>query len=84
MYCVWTVGAFPDPLKKRVRLSTHPSFSLAAAAVIVAATVVACIKQTVAATAVAEQNDNQDNPANITATETIVVTHNKYLRIFLR
>ena len=58
-------------------------FSLAAAAIIIAATVVAGIQQTTAA-AVAEQEDNQNNPANITATETVIVTHNQYLRIFLR
>ncbi len=68
--------------KQKGALYAHPSFSLAAAAIIIAATVVAGIKQTTAA-AVAEQQDNQNNPANITATQT-VITHNQYLRIFLR
>ncbi|MBQ5608261.1 MAG: hypothetical protein IIU86_04480, partial [Oscillospiraceae bacterium] len=63
--------------------SAHPSFCLAAAAVVVAAAVVIAAQQ-VTATAVAEQNDNQNNPANITATETVIVTHNQYLRNFLR
>ena len=64
-----------------MRLSTHPSFSLAAAAVIIAAAVVAA--QQVAATAVAEQDDDQNDPANITAAETVIVTHNQYLRNFV-
>ena len=54
---------------------------LAAAAVIVAATVVAAAQQA-AATAVAQENEDQDDPANVTAAETIVVTHTKYLRNF--
>ena len=55
-------------------------FTLAAAAVIVAAAVAAA--QQVAATAVAQQQDDQNDPANITAAETVIVTHNQYLRIF--
>jgi len=71
--------------KKRARLSTHPLLSrLAAAAVIIAATAVAAAQKTAVATAVAEQQDDQDDPANITAAETVIVTHNSYLRIFLR
>ena len=53
---------------------------LAAAAVVVAATVVTAAQQT--ATAVAQENENQNDPANVTAAETIVVTHIKYLRNF--
>ena len=60
---------------------------LAAAAVIVAATaaviVVAAAIAAPGAAAVAEQEDQNDDPANITATETVVVTHKDYLRKFL-
>jgi len=49
-------------------------YCLAAAAVVVAATVIACAQQAVAA-AVAQQQNDDDNPANVTTTETIVVTH---------
>lgn len=62
-------------------------FILAAAAIVVAATAAAVAvvaKQAGTTTAVAQQDDDQDNPANITATETIIVTHNQYLRNFLR
>ena len=59
---------------------------LAAATVVVAATaatvVAACEQAT--ATAVAQQDEDQDDPANITAAETVIVTHNPYLRNFLR
>ena len=48
---------------------------LAAAAVVVAATAVVGVHQTIA-TAVAQEQDDQDDPANITAAETIV-THNQ-------
>ena len=56
-------------------------FTLAAAAVVVAATAVAATQQ-VATTAVAQQQDDQNDPANITAAETVIVTHNQYLRNF--
>lgn len=71
---------------KRVRLSTHPSFfALAAAAIVIAATaIVAGAQQAATATAVAQQNENQDNPTNIAAAETVIITHNKYLRNLLR
>ena len=57
-----------------------PGF-LAAAAVVIAAIVTAATATTqgVAAT-VAEQEDQDDDPANVTATETVVI-HNDYLRI---
>ena len=63
----------------------HPLDPLAAAAVIVAATAATVIgvHQTVTA-AVAQQQDDQNDPANITAAETVIVTHNQYLRNFLR
>ena len=62
----------------------HPSsFFLAAAAVVIAAAVV--VAQEIAATAaVAQQQDDQNDPANVTATETVIVTHTQYLRNFLR
>lgn len=66
--------------KKNPRLS-RGFFSLAAAAIIIAATIVAGSHQT-AATAIAQQQDNQNNPAKVTAAETIIVTHNQYLRNF--
>ena len=59
---------------------------LAAAAVIVAATaaVITAAQEIAVATAVAQQQDDQNNPANVTATETVIVTHNQYLRKLLR
>ena len=77
--------AFPQklPLKKGAPESAPFFYSLAAAAIIIAATIVAGIHQA-AATAVAQQNENQNNPANVTAAETVIVTHNQYLRNFLR
>ena len=54
----------------------------AAAAVVVAAVAVAAAQQIAAA--VAQQDEDQDDPANITAAETIIVTHNQYLRNFVR
>ena len=58
-----------------------PLVFLAAAAVVIAAIVTAATATTqgVAAT-VAEQEDQDDDPANVTATETVVI-HNDYLRI---
>jgi len=55
---------------------------LAAAAVVVAATVVAAVVAAphVAAAAVTEQEDQNNDPANITAAETVIVTHRIYLR----
>ena len=56
-----------------------------AAAVVVAATAAAVIGvHQAVATAVAQQQDDQNDPANITAAETVIVTHNQYLRNFLR
>ena len=77
--------AFPQklPMKKGAPESAPFFYSLAAAAIIIAATVVAGI-QHAAATAVAQQDENQNNPANVTAAETVIVTHNQYLRNFLR
>ena len=77
--------AFPQklPMKKGAPESAPFFYSLAAAAIIIAATIVAGIHQA-AATAVAQQNENQNNPANVTAAETVIVTHNQYLRNFLR
>ena len=77
--------AFPQklPMKKGAPESAPFFYSLAAAAIIIAATGVAGI-QHAAATAVAQQNENQNNPANVTAAETVIVTHNQYLRNFLR
>ena len=66
--------------RKRVRASAPFLFSLAATAVIVAA----AVAQQVATAAVAQQEDDQNDPANITAAETVIVTHNPYLRNFLR
>ena len=64
-----------------MRRKTHPfCFVLAAAAVVVAAAAVAADKGTAAA--VAQQQDDQNDPANITAAETVIVTHNQYLRNF--
>jgi hypothetical protein len=85
----WEQNAIPKCRKnrKRARLLTRPRLLLlAAAAVIVAATAttVATIVEQTAATAVAEQNDDQNDPANITAAETVIVTHNSYLRNILR
>ena len=57
-----------------------PSVYLAAAAVVIAAAVVAATQ--VVATAVAEQQDQDDDPADVTATETIVIAHNEYLQEF--
>ena len=59
---------------------------LAAAAVVIAATVIAAaiVCQHIPAAAVAQQEDQDDDPANVTATETVVVTHKNYLRKFLR
>jgi len=57
------------------------SFCLAAAAVVVAAAgIVVVVAAPHIAAAVAEQEDQNDDPANITATETVVVTHRNYLR----
>ena len=77
--------AFPQklPMKKGAPESAPFFYSLAAAAIIIAATIVAGI-QHAAATAVAQQDENQNNPANVTAAETVIVTHNQYLRNFLR
>ena len=59
-------------------------YGLAATTVVVAAaTVIVVIATAVAtpgATAVAEQKDQDDDPANVTAAETIIVTHRNYLR----
>ena len=41
------------------------------------AVVICAIKAT---TAVAEQDDEQDNPAPVATTETVIVTHNRYLQ----
>ena len=54
-----------------------PHFCLAATAVVVAAAVVATVvaaAQAIAA-AVAEQEDQDDNPADVAATETVIVAH---------
>ena len=57
---------------------------LAAATVVDAAAVVGIVVATAVAApgaaAVAEQEDQNDDPANITATETVIVTHIHYLR----
>lgn len=45
-----------------------------------AATVIGSVEYT--ATAVAEQDDQQDDPAQIATTETIVIIHKTYLREF--
>ena len=61
------------------------TLELAAAAVVVAATAAAVIGvHQAVATAVAQQQDDQNDPANITAAETVIITHNQYLRNFLR
>ena len=52
---------------------------LAAAAVVVTAAAVAAAQERTAA-AVAQNEDQNDDPANVTATETIIVAHNKYLQ----
>ena len=53
---------------------------LAAAAVVITAAAVVVITAYGVAAAVAQQQDQDDDPANVTATETIVIPHNKYLR----
>ena len=59
-------------------------FVSAAAAVIIAAAVVAAATGVTAAVhitaAIAEQEDQDDDPANVTTAETVVITHNTYLR----
>ena len=60
-------------------------FCLAAAAIVIAATVVAAaVAAPHGATAVAEQQDQNDDPANITAAETVIITHRIYLREILQ
>ena len=67
-------------LKKGARLGAQ--FLLAAAAVVIAAATVAATQQ-IATAAVAQQQDHQNDPANIAAAETVVITHRNYLRDFL-
>ena len=65
----------------------HPFFRyLAAAAVIVAATAATTVvgAHQAIATAVAQKNQNQNDPAEVTATETVIIAHTKYLREFFR
>ena len=63
----------------------HPFFRyLAATAVVVTATAATAVIGThQAATAVAQENEDQDDPANVTATETIIIAHREYLRNFI-
>ena len=62
-----------------------PFFSFsAAAAVIFAAAIAALAAQQIATAAIAQQDEDQNDPANVTAAETVIVTHNQYLRNFLR
>lgn len=61
-----------------------PFFVLAAAAVVVAAATVILVvaaTQTIVVATATEQNQQNDDPAHITAAETIV-THNQYLQLF--
>ena len=64
---------------KRVPREAPSFIDLAATAVIVAATAAAAVavaQEAAIATAVAQQQDDQNDPANVTATETVIVTHN--------
>ena len=79
--------AFPQklPMKKGAPESAPFFYSLAAAAIIIAATAAAiAASQEATAAAVAQQKDDHNDPANVTAAETVIVTHNQYLRNFLR
>ena len=62
-----------------------PFSQLAAAAVVVAAAVIAAAVAAphITAAAVTEQEDQDDDPADVTATETVIVTHKYYLQEFL-
>ena len=62
-------------------LSDAPFYRLAAAAVVVTAAAIAAAQERTA-TAVAQDENQNDDPANVTATETIVVAHNHYLQKF--
>ena len=56
----------------------HPHlYSLAAAAIIIAATAaaIAVAQKATATAAVAQQKDDHNDPANVTAAETVIVTH---------
>ena len=57
-------------------------YYLAAAAVVVTAAAIAAAQEGVATAAVAQDEDQNDDPAEVTATETVIVAHNKYLRKF--
>ena len=59
-------------------------YCLAAAAVVLAAAAaaVAAAQEGVATATVAQDEDQNDDPAEVTATETVIVAHNKYLRKF--
>jgi hypothetical protein len=58
---------------------------LAAAAVVIAAAVIAAATaQQIATATVAQQNENQNDPADVAASEAVIVTHSQYLRKFLR
>jgi len=65
-------------IKKASRLGGF-SYSLAAAAVVITATAVIGYIAAIAAT-VAEQQDENDNPAPVATTETVIIAHNTYLR----
>ena len=56
-------------------------FHLAAAAAIV---VTAAGTQQTATATIAQQDEDQNDPANVAATETVIIAHSPYLRIFLR
>ena len=62
-----------DPKENVIRLST-PVYNVASAAAVGVAA---------HATAVTEQEDQNDDPANVTTAETVIVTHKNYLRNFI-
>ena len=67
---------FPPYFSKGAPFGAPHLYSLAAAAIIIAATAAAiAASQEATAAAVAQQKDDHNDPANVAAAETVIITH---------